>query len=162
MLEEIAMPRNPNRLRRPFFPFADNRLQLLIGLRKGNKHVHMIRHKHRDVDIPNPELVAVLDCFEQRLGNIWKRQMIPPTRLATNRDEIAFFRRIDPERHIMRKSFANWQLFHAGELRGRDAALRRPRTAQRAVPTNLQLLQQRFPARPGIVACFLVLRRAGR
>ena len=67
----------------------------------------MIRDNHRDVDVPNPDVIAMLDCFEKRLCDIGEGQLIPSTRLAANGDEIAFLCGINPERNVMSKPLSD-------------------------------------------------------
>ena len=107
MLEEIALPRNSDRFRRPFFPLAYNRLEAFLGLREGDEKMHMIRHEQREMDIPNHLVITMLDCREQRFCHIWKRQLVSSPRFAGNRDEVRFLRRVNPQQNVMRKLFSD-------------------------------------------------------
>jgi hypothetical protein len=53
MLEKIALPLNAEFFGRPFFPFADNRLNALNRVGKRDQQVDMIRHQQTEVYTPN-------------------------------------------------------------------------------------------------------------
>ena len=95
--------------------------------------MHMVGHNQDEMRVPNSLRVSIFDRFENAVGDPAIRQLILPALFAVNRSEVVGTPR--------------------GGVRGQRSALSLP---------ILELLEERFPARPGVVACFFVSFAGGR
>src|SRR5438128_3381771 len=84
--------------------------------------MHMIRHNEYEMCVPDPFCVSMSGGFKNVVRGSWVRELVLPTLSTAYGNEVACFAGIDPQRNVVRQSFAN-SYFH------RDAALRRPDSA---------------------------------
>src|SRR6267143_3273778 len=87
--------------------------------------MHVVRRYQREMRVPNSFSVSMFDRFKDVVCDDWVREVVLSALSAAYSNKVVRFAGIDPERNVVRQSFAK-RCFH-----GRDAALRRPDSAAR-------------------------------
>ena len=79
----------------------------------------VVRHYQREMRVPNSFSVSMFDRFKDVVCDDWVREVVLFALSAAYSNKVVRFAGIDPERNVVRQSFAK-RCFH-----GRDAALPR-------------------------------------
>ena len=106
MFKEIALPFNFQSLGSPFFPLADDCLDSSFRDWKREHKMYMIGHDHCEVCVPHAFCIPVLNGMNNSISDKVIGELICSAFFARYRNEILLLARINPQRHIVRQSFA--------------------------------------------------------
>lgn len=102
VIEIISLPANTFLRRHPALPVGNGFCHSTLP-REAHEDVTMVRHREEKMHPPCAGGVTAFDRFGEEGPKLRLRQLVFTTRLAANRNEPDFRRRIEPARRIVRK-----------------------------------------------------------